>query len=70
MPFVDEIDPIARRVGAINTIVVRNGRWLGANTDVEGFLAPLANRIPLRGLRASVLGGGGAARAVADRAGG
>ena len=62
---VDEIDPIARRVGAINTLVVRNGRWLGANTDVDGFLAPLTNRIPLRGLRASVLGAGGAARAVA-----
>jgi 3-dehydroquinate dehydratase/shikimate dehydrogenase len=65
MSFVDEIDPIARRVGAINTIVVRDGRWLGANTDVEGFLAPLAGRIALRGARASVLGAGGAARAVA-----
>ena len=65
MASVDEIDPIARRVGAINTIVNRNGRWLGANTDVDGFLAPLTNRIPLRGLRASVLGGGGSARAIA-----
>ena len=65
MASVDEIEPIARRVGAINTIVNRNGRWLGANTDVGGFLAPLTNRIPLRGLRASILGGGGSARAVA-----
>src|SRR5204862_4760504 len=64
MPFVDELTGVARRVGAINTIVVRNGRWIGDNTDVEGFLAPLAG-LPLRGARACVLGGGGAARAVA-----
>jgi shikimate dehydrogenase len=56
---------VARRVGAINTIVVRGGRWIGANTDVEGFLTPLMGRIALRGVRASVLGSGGAARAVA-----
>ena len=65
MPHVDEIDPVARRVGAINTLVVRGSRWIGANTDVEGFLAPLTGRIALRGVRASVLGSGGAARAVA-----
>ena len=38
-----------RRVGAINTVTVRNGRWLGANTDVEGFLAPLAAAHALEG---------------------
>jgi shikimate dehydrogenase len=40
-------------------------RWLGGNTDVDGFLAPLANRVALKGLNASILGSGGAARAVA-----
>src|SRR5215211_1945949 len=65
MPCVDEVEPIARRVGAINTIVLRDGRWLGANTDVEGFLTPLAGRITLPGTRASILGAGGSARAVA-----
>ena len=65
MAAVDEVDPLARRVGAINTIAVRDGRWIGANTDVEGFLRPLAGRISLRGVRATVLGAGGAARAVA-----
>jgi 3-dehydroquinate dehydratase/shikimate dehydrogenase len=65
MSHVDEIDPIARGVGAINTIVVRNNRWIGANTDIEGFLAPLTKRIPIKGVRASILGAGGAARAVA-----
>jgi 3-dehydroquinate dehydratase/shikimate dehydrogenase len=65
MSRVDELDPLAQRVGAINTIVVRDGRWIGANTDVDGFLTPLAQRIGLRGARVSVLGAGGAARAVA-----
>jgi 3-dehydroquinate dehydratase/shikimate dehydrogenase len=62
---VDETDPLARRVGAVNTLIVRDGRWIGANSDVEGFLAPLAGRIALKGTRAAILGAGGAARAVA-----
>jgi 3-dehydroquinate dehydratase/shikimate dehydrogenase len=62
---VDEIDEMAGRVGAVNTLVVRQGRWFGANTDVDGFLAPLAGRMALKGARATVLGAGGAARAVA-----
>jgi 3-dehydroquinate dehydratase / shikimate dehydrogenase len=63
--LVDETGPVARRVGAVNTLVVRDGRWVGANSDVEGFLAPLAGRMALKGTRASILGAGGAARAVA-----
>ncbi len=62
---VTETDPVARRVGAVNTLIVRDGRWIGANSDVEGFLAPLAGRMSLKGTRAAVLGSGGAARAVA-----
>src|SRR5262245_46360024 len=65
MAYMDDVDPLARRVGAINTIIVRGNRWIGANTDVEGFLAPLSGRIALKGVRATVLGAGGAARAVA-----
>lgn len=65
LPYFDEIAPLARRVGAVNTLVVRDGRWVGANTDVDGFLAPLAGRIELAGARCAVLGAGGAARAVA-----
>jgi 3-dehydroquinate dehydratase/shikimate dehydrogenase len=62
---VDDIDPVAKRVGAINTIRVVDGRWIGGNTDVHGFLQPLCQRTSLAGVRASVLGTGGAARAVA-----
>jgi len=62
---VDEVQAVARRIGAINTIKAGDdGRWVGGNTDVSGFLHPLQERVPLAGLRASVLGAGGAARAV------
>ena len=59
-----ELSPLAQRLGAANTLVRRpGGGWLGTNTDVEGFLAPLGegNR---PGERAVVLGCGGSALAV------
>ena len=61
----DEADSVARRIGAINTIRVENGRWIGGNTDARGFLEPLRRYGPLSGTRIAVLGAGGAARAVA-----
>lgn len=61
---VDEVYAVARRIGAINTIRVENGRWIGGNTDASGFLEPLTDKVSLAGLRAAVLGAGGAARAV------
>lgn len=63
--MVDEVEPLALRAGAINTLIVRGSRWIGANTDIEGFLAPLDGRLPLEGARTTVLGAGGAARGVA-----
>ena len=61
---VDEVYSVARRIGAINTIRVEHGRWIGGNTDASGFLEPLNEKVALAGLRAAVLGAGGAARAV------
>jgi 3-dehydroquinate dehydratase/shikimate dehydrogenase len=61
---MDEVYSVARRIGAINTIRVVDGKWIGGNTDASGFLEPLQERIALNGLRAAVLGAGGAARAV------
>ena len=63
--FIDEAYAVARRVGAINTIRVEGARWVGGNTDAQGFLEPLQARVRINGLRAAVLGAGGAARAVA-----
>jgi 3-dehydroquinate dehydratase / shikimate dehydrogenase len=65
LKHVDDVDPLAGAVGAMNTLIVDGGRWRGANTDVGGFLAPLAGRMRLEGARATILGAGGAARAVA-----
>ena len=64
LALADDADPVCRRVGAVNTLKREGGRWLATNTDVGGFLAPLAPRVALPKARAAVLGAGGAARAV------
>ncbi len=62
--LVAELSPLAQRLGAVNTLVRRpQGGWLGTNTDVEGFLAPLREG-DWQGKRAVVLGCGGSALAV------
>jgi shikimate dehydrogenase len=62
----DEVDPSARRAGAVNTMVFRDGRIIGSNTDGWGFLQNLrANGIDPAAGPALILGAGGAARAVA-----
>jgi 3-dehydroquinate dehydratase / shikimate dehydrogenase len=59
-------DPLAAKIGAVNTVVVRaGGKLYGYNTDYVGVLRSLESRIPLRGSRVLILGAGGAARAVA-----
>ena len=67
LPFLDEVDPEAAAIGAVNTVVVRGGRLVGHNTDAEGFRLALEveGRTALRGARVLVVGAGGAARAVA-----
>ena len=62
---VADIDPVGRQVGAINTLRCGDTGWHGLNTDVQGFVETLLGRIRLPGVRAAVLGAGGAARAVA-----
>ena len=64
MPLLDELGPRARLAGAANTVYWRDGRLCGENTDVTGFLAPLAG-VPLTGMDVLLLGAGGAAHAVA-----
>jgi shikimate dehydrogenase len=65
MDYLDEIEPVARRIGAVNTIVHREGRLIGHNTDWSGAMKALEDRIDLQGKTAVVLGAGGAARAIA-----
>ncbi|MEG4491118.1 shikimate dehydrogenase [Microcoleus sp. D3_18_C4] len=41
LPLLSEVSPIARAIGAVNTVYLTDKGWCGTNTDVEGFLAPL-----------------------------
>ena len=67
MPLLDRIDPLAEAIGAVNTIVTRDGVLIGHNSDAPGFLEPLRARLAERHLlrTARILGTGGAARAIA-----
>jgi len=65
IPFLDEIDPLAERIGAVNTIVNDDGTLTGYNTDATGFLQALLDRgMDPQKKRVLVLGAGGASRAV------
>jgi shikimate dehydrogenase len=65
IPLLDEIDPLAQRIGAVNVIHNKGGRLSGSNTDADGFLRTIKEQgVDGRGLHAVVLGAGGASRAV------
>ncbi len=65
IPLLDELEPLAERIGAVNTIVNDSGRLKGHNTDAGGFLEGLlGKRLEPRGKRVVVLGAGGASRAI------
>ena len=65
IPYLDEIDAHAEKIGAVNTIVNRNGKLKGYNTDFYGFrYMLLQNDIDVKGEKALVLGKGGASKAV------
>jgi shikimate dehydrogenase len=66
MPLLDRIDPVARAIGAVNTVVaVADGQFEGRNTDAPGFIASLRETRSIDPDRpAVILGAGGAARAI------
>lgn len=67
LAFLDEIDPKAEAIGAINTIKNENGKLIGYNTDYDGFLYLLhKNGIDVCGKKVIVLGNGGAAAPVRE----
>lgn len=66
MPLLDEVAPTARQMGAVNTVVNRNGRLVGYNTDGWGFISSLDEAgVKPKGMSAVILGSGGGARAIA-----
>src|SRR6202049_463538 len=60
--YLDVVEPLARRIGAVNTVWRKSGKWRGANTDAEGVTRPLAKRLRLGKATALIAGNGGAAR--------
>jgi 3-dehydroquinate dehydratase / shikimate dehydrogenase len=65
LSHLDFVDPFARRVGAVNTVWRKAGKWRGTNTDAEGVLKPLSRRLRLAHASVLIAGYGGAARAAA-----
>jgi shikimate dehydrogenase len=65
IPLLDELDPVAARMGAVNTVVNREGRLTGYNTDWLGALTALKAQTAIPGEHFLILGAGGAARAIA-----
>ena len=63
IPLLDIIDPVAEKVGAVNTIIKHNDLWLGKNSDVSGFINSSAH-LEWNDKDILILGAGGAARAV------
>jgi shikimate dehydrogenase len=66
LPILTEISPIAQDIGAVNTVTHQDNKWVGTNTDVEGFIAPLQTTYQQdwSHKKAVILGNGGAARAI------
>jgi 3-dehydroquinate dehydratase/shikimate dehydrogenase len=65
IPFLDAIEERAQQIGAVNTMVFKNNKILGANTDGIGALDAIEKRGPVRGKQVVILGAGGSARAIA-----
>ena len=65
VPFLNDIDEDAEKIGAVNTVVKREGKLIGYNTDWIGFLKALEEKTSVSGKKVLILGAGGAARAAA-----
>ena len=66
LKYLDELSPAAQVIGAVNTVVNNNGKLFGENTDGKGFLKALHDAdVALEGKKLTMLGAGGAARAIA-----
>ncbi len=62
--FLDKVEGLAKKIGAVNTIVNKGGKLIGCNTDCNGGLEALEEKMDLKGKRVFLLGAGGAARAI------
>jgi 3-dehydroquinate dehydratase/shikimate dehydrogenase len=65
LKYLDVVDPLARRIGAVNTVWKKAGKWRGTNTDAGAVTKPLGKRIKLNRSTVLLVGNGGAARGAA-----
>ena len=63
--YLDVVDPLARRIGAVNTVWRKGGKWRGSNTDAAGVTEPLSRVLRLGQSSVLIVGNGGAARGAA-----
>lgn len=64
IPLLDEVDPLAKEIGAVNTVVNKKNKLTGYNTDASGALRALEDATPVSGKNCVIVGAGGAARAI------
>jgi len=64
MKYLDKVDDSVNGIGAVNTVVKRNGKLIGYNTDLSGAMAPIESKIKIKGKRVLMIGAGGVARAI------
>jgi shikimate dehydrogenase len=64
IPFLDEIDPIAKTIGAVNVVAFKEGQTVGFNTDAYGFQQSIKPFLTFKHERALILGTGGASKAI------
>lgn len=68
LKYLDDIDPYAKKIGAVNTVLCKDGKWIGYNTDGLGYVRALENKFPFivenKSKRLLILGAGGAAKGI------
>ena len=64
IPLLDEVDPLAKDIGAVNTVVNVDKKLTGYNTDAAGAIRALEDTTPVSGKNCLIVGAGGAARAI------
>jgi len=65
IPYLDELDENAQRIGAVNVVVNKDGKLIGGNTDGIGALRALEEKTAVKNKKVVILGAGGASRAIA-----